>query len=142
MKQENLDPSWMGNGSEEDEIYKENILDHYRSPKNFGKMDESDIMHREFNPVCGDDISFFVVIDDGKVKDVKFYGKGCAISMASASMLGEKIKGMGVKEVKNLSRDDVMSLLGIDLGVVRSKCGLLCLKTIKKGIQKMERKNE
>lgn len=139
---ENLDPNWLGNGSEEDEIYKENILDHFKNPRNFGKLQEYNLSHKEFNPVCGDQIELFIKLKDNKVEDVKFIGKGCAISMASTSMLTEKIKGLTLEELKSLSKEDVLEMIGIPLGVVRVKCCLLSLKTLSKGIAKLEEENE
>ena len=131
---ENMDPNWMGTGTEEEEIYKENIIDHFRKPHNFGILDKYSFKHKEFNPICGDNFELFVQIVDNKVKDVKFKGSGCAISTAATSMLTDKIKGMYVEELNEINTDDVMEMIGIPLGVVRRKCGLLCLKTLKKGL--------
>ncbi len=125
-----MDPSWIG----EDDLYRENILDHFRHPHNFGSLQACTFSHREFNPVCGDDIQLFVALEHGKVGDARFVGKGCAISMASASMLTDKIRGLSVEQLKQLQRDDVLEMLGIELGVVRMKCGLLSLKALLKGI--------
>jgi nitrogen fixation protein NifU and related proteins len=131
-----LDRNWMGD--EEDEMYKENILDHFRYPRNFGSLEECTIKNQKFNPTCGDKIEISVAVEDNKVKEVKFFGKGCAISMASASMLTEKIKDMSVDELKNISDDEVIEMIGVPLGVVRMKCGLLSLKTLREGIEKAE----
>jgi nitrogen fixation protein NifU and related proteins len=131
-----LDRDWMGN--EEDEIYKENILDHFRHPRNFGKLEDCTIKNRKFNPACGDTIEISIAIKDNKVKEVKFFGRGCAISMASASMLTEKIKNMSVEELKNVNEGEVLEMIGVPLGVVRMKCGLLSLRTLKEGIEKTE----
>jgi len=139
---ENLDPNWMGNGTEEDEIYKENILDHYKNPKNFGKLDTFTFNQKEFNPICGDQIELFINIKDSKVEDAKFIGKGCAISMASISMLTEKIKGLSLEELEKINKEDVLEMIGIPLGIVRVKCGLLSLKTLINSINKVETKNE
>lgn len=117
-----------------DAIYKENLLDHYRNPRNFGKLKTCDLKNREFNPVCGDEVEFFLKFKNGKVSEVKFDGRGCAISQASASMLSEKIKGMSKTEVKKLAKDDILKLLGIKVGVVRLKCALLPLKALQGGI--------
>ena len=86
-----MDPNYLG--SEEDEIYKENILDHYKNPRNFGEIVEAEIKRSELNSICGDMIRLFVKLKDNKIIDVKFKGNGCAISMASTSMLTEKLKG-------------------------------------------------
>jgi len=134
---ENMDPSWLG----EDDIYRENILDHYKNPRNFGELEPCSFSHYELNPVCGDMIRLFVNIEKEKVEDVKFKGNGCAISMAATSMLTEKLKGKSLGEVKKLNKEDIMEMLGIELGIVRMKCGLLCLNTLVKGISEMEGKN-
>jgi nitrogen fixation protein NifU and related proteins len=135
---ENMDPNYLG----EDDIYKENILDHFRNPRNFGEVVDAEIKNSQVNATCGDMIKLSVKLENGKIKDVKFNGNGCAISMASSSMLTEKLKGKTLDEVKKISNDDVVEMLGIELGVVRMKCGLLCLNTLNKGIEVMEKKNE
>ncbi len=133
---ESLDPNWLGN--EEEEIYKENILDHYKNPRNFGELEMAEIKESELNPVCGDMIKLFVKLDKSKkVFDVKFKGNGCAISVAATSMLTEELKGKSLEEVKKISKEDIFNMLGVKLGVVRMKCGLLCLNTLNKGIKNM-----
>jgi nitrogen fixation protein NifU and related proteins len=132
------DRNWIGGDSEEDEIYKENILDHFRNPRNFGKVENPTIQNHVYNPVCGDKIEVSAVVDNGVIKDIKFFGKGCAISIASASMLTEKIKNMTMDELKNLKEEEILEMIGVPLGVVRMKCGLLGLKTLKEGIEKAE----
>ena len=138
---ENLDPNWMGD-SEEDEIYKENILDHFKNPRNFKSLKDYDIYHKEFNPICGDNIQLFVKLNSNKVIDAGFIGNGCAISMASASMLTEKLKGLSLEEMKNIKKEEILEMIGIPLGIVRMKCGLLSLKTLINGIKIMGEKNE
>ena len=128
-----INPTEIGAGTEEEELYRENILDHFRHPHNFGAM-EATITHREFNPLCGDDIQLFLRIDQDKITDAHFAGSGCAISVASASMLTDKIKGMTLDQAKQLRREEVLEMLGVDLGVVRMKCGLLSLKVLLKGL--------
>ena len=139
---DNLDPTWLGNSSEEDEIYRENILDHFKHPRNFGKLTEYNLSSKEFNPVCGDQIELFIKLKNNKVEDVKFTGKGCAISMASISMLTEKIRGLNLEELRNLNKEDILEMIGIQLGVVRMKCGLLSLKALLNGLSKLEEENE
>ena len=135
---ENIDPNWMGEG-EKEEIYKENILDHFRNPRNFGEINNADIENSGLNPVCGDMIKMFVKLDENNnVTDVKFKGNGCAISVASTSMLTERLKGKNLEEVKKISKDEIIGMLGIELGLVRLKCGLLCLNTLNNGIKIME----
>ena len=86
-------------------MYQENILDHYKSPRNFGKIENASVHHHEYNPLCGDEIELFLVIDENKkVADVKFQGKGCAISQASASLLSEEIKGKSIEDLKKAAR--------------------------------------
>ena len=121
-------------------MYQENILDHYKSPRNFGKLENPSIHHHEKNPLCGDEIDMFLVIDKNKnIVDVKFYGHGCAISQASASMLTEKIKGKNINEIEKLSKEDILEMLGIPISPVRLKCALLSLDTLKNSVLIYER---
>ena len=115
-------------------MYQEQILDHYKAPRNFGKIENASVHHHEKNPLCGDEIDMFLTIKDNKVADVKFSGHGCAISQASASMLTESIKGKGIEELKKLTKENILELLGIPLSPVRLKCGLLSLDTLKNSI--------
>jgi nitrogen fixation NifU-like protein len=116
------------------EIYKDIILDYYRNPRNFGDLPEPDVRAKDSNPLCGDIIEMQLKIKDGKVDDIRFKGKGCAISQASASMLTEVVKGKTLDEVKALGKPDVLELLGIDPGPTRIKCALLGLKVVKLGV--------
>jgi nitrogen fixation NifU-like protein len=118
-----------------EELYKENILDHYKNPRNKGKL-ENCHCHKESNPLCGDEIILYLVIEEGKIKEVKFEGYGCAISQASVSMLTEKLKGMLVEKAKTLTHDDIVKMLSIPISPVRMKCALLSLKTLHKGLEK------
>jgi len=127
---------------EDESIYQEEILDHYSDPHNNGRIENSDIKHQELNTFCGDEITIFLSLEDKKVREVKFVGRGCAISQASISMLTDKIKGMSLDEIKNIKREEVLDLLGIEIGPVRMKCALLGLKTFIKGIEKHEGKDE
>jgi nitrogen fixation NifU-like protein len=115
-----------------DDFYREQILEHYRHPSHKGRLDSPTHTHEESNPVCGDQIRVDLLIDDaGMVEDAAFSGHGCAISQASASMLMEKIHGQPLSEVQKLSKEDVLDLLGIEIGPVRLKCALLALKVFK-----------
>jgi nitrogen fixation NifU-like protein len=113
------------------EIYKDIILDYYRNPRNFGDLPEPDVRAKDSNPLCGDVIEMQLKIKDGKVDDIRFKGKGCAISQASASMLTEVAKGKTLDEIKALGKPNVLELLGIDPGPTRIKCALLGLKVLK-----------
>ncbi len=139
-----IDPNQIGDGelTEEEEIYKENILDHFKHPRNTGIIEQYTIRHRELNPLCGDQIELFVCFDEQKTcKDVRFCGKGCAISQAAISMLTDVIKNKSVEELKKITREDIIALLGIPVGIVRMKCALLSLKTLHKGIEQWEKNN-
>lgn len=117
------------------DIYKEVILDYYRNPRNFGKLDPHDIEARDTNPLCGDEIDMQVKVGDGgTMVQVRYTGRGCAISQASASMLTELAKGKPVDWVRELSKEDILKMLGNpDLGPSRIKCALLGMKVLKMG---------
>ncbi|MHB8601928.1 MAG: Fe-S cluster assembly sulfur transfer protein SufU [Nitrosotalea sp.] len=117
------------------DIYREIILDYYRNPRNYGKIENPDISERDSNPLCGDELEMHINIKDDKVADVKFTGKGCAISQASASMLTELIMGKDFEYVKKLAKEDILDNLGLqNLGPARIKCALLSFKVLKTGI--------
>jgi nitrogen fixation NifU-like protein len=116
------------------DIYKDIILDYYRHPRNFGDLPEPDVRSKDSNPLCGDVIEMQIRVRDGKIDDLRFKGRGCAISQASASMLTELAKGKTLDEIKALGKEDVLSMLGIDPGPTRIKCALLGLKVIKLGV--------
>jgi nitrogen fixation NifU-like protein len=113
-------------------MYAEEILDHYRNPKNFGKMEKPDVKIGDVNPLCGDRYEFQAKLKGGKIEDVKFRGDGCAISTASASILSEHIKGKKISEIKNMSEADLLKLLGIEVSPVRMKCAMLPFNIVKK----------
>jgi nitrogen fixation NifU-like protein len=117
-----------------EDLYKENILDHYRHPRNRGTIENPDVTYEDANPLCGDRIRMDFRIRDGRIEQVRFSGTGCSISQAAASMLCERIEGMTLEEAKRLSREDVLEMVGIELGPVRLKCALLALKTLKAGV--------
>jgi nitrogen fixation NifU-like protein len=117
-----------------DDFYRELILDHYKNPRNHGTLDPHDISYEDDNPLCGDRIRIDLRVDsDNRVTDVAFTGRGCAISQASASLLTEEIKGKTLDEIKQINKDDILDMLGIELGPVRLKCALLSLKVLKAG---------
>ena len=116
-------------------IYSEIILDYYRYPRNKGTLDHPQIYARDSNPLCGDVVEMQLELDEkNMVKDVKFNGQGCAISQASASMLTELVKGKSLEDVRKISKEDILSLIGGQLTAVRLKCALLSLKVLKTGI--------
>jgi nitrogen fixation protein NifU and related proteins len=118
------------------DIYRELILDYYRNPRNYGKLEKFDIDARDTNPLCGDEIEVQIRVGAGqKIEEIKFSGKGCAISQASASMLTELAKGKPLEWVKQVSKEDIFKLLGNpDLGPSRVKCALLGMKVLKTGV--------
>ncbi|MBI3026625.1 SUF system NifU family Fe-S cluster assembly protein [Candidatus Woesearchaeota archaeon] len=121
-------------------MYQEQILDHYKNPRNFGRMDNASVHHHEKNPLCGDEIDMFLVIGKNKkINDVKINPHGCAISVASASMLSEEIKGKSVEEIERLKKENILEMLGIPISPVRLKCALLPLDTLKNSILIFER---
>ncbi|MBM7843718.1 MULTISPECIES: Fe-S cluster assembly sulfur transfer protein SufU [Herpetosiphon] len=117
-----------------DDLYRENILDHYRHPRNYGELEQATIVQHEHNPLCGDQLSIYLLVENERIVDVKFKGKGCAISQASASMLSEELTGKSVDEAKAFDKQTILDLLGIPIGPVRLKCALLSLKTLKAGL--------
>lgn len=117
-----------------DDLYRENILDHYNNPRNYGVIEDADISHEEDNPLCGDKIRIDLKLKDGKIDQISFSGEGCAISKASASILTEMVKDQELSLVKGLGKDDILDELGIPISAVRIKCALLALKVLKAGI--------
>ena len=114
------------------DIYHEMIIDYSRNPINYGKIDNPDVTFHDANPLCGDSIDIDLKIDEGKVSDIKFHGKGCAICMACSSVLTEIAKGKSIDEVKKIAKNDVLGELGLEhLQAVRIKCALLSLKVLK-----------
>jgi nitrogen fixation NifU-like protein len=114
-----------------DDFYRDYILDHYRNPRNFGTLEHSDAEAEDLNPLCGDQIRMQLQLDDGVVKDVRFSGKGCAISQASASMLTETVKGMKLSDLAKLPKDVVLENVGIGISPTRMKCAMLGLRVLR-----------
>lgn len=122
-----------------DDLYREQILNHYREPRNKGRLESPHFSYADDNPLCGDRVHFDLRLDgNDRVAEVAWDGNGCAISMASASMLSELIKDKSLEELQNLSKDDVLNMLGIELGPVRLKCALLALKVVKACVYGMD----
>jgi len=118
-----------------EDLYREIIIDHYKNPQYRGHLDPNDVHFEDDNPLCGDHIEITLRVDpSGKVTDGRFDGKGCAISQASADLLIESIIGKSTEAVKELNKQDILNLLGIELGPVRLKCALLSLKVLKAGV--------
>lgn len=115
----------------DDNLYREEILEHYKSPLNFGKLKKFDATSTQLNPFCGDEISLFVKYKDDKVSDISFSGKGCALSIASASMLTDFAKGKLKTELTRYTDQDMLDLLGIEVSETRKKCALLALFTLR-----------
>jgi nitrogen fixation protein NifU and related proteins len=124
--------------NEFDQMYREVILDHYKNPRGHGLIEDADAHAEGQNPLCGDEVSIFVAFaDDGDtIDEVKFSGRGCAISQAATSMLTEMVKGRSATEVATLSRDALLDEIGIPLSPVRIKCALLGLSTLKLALHK------
>jgi nitrogen fixation protein NifU and related proteins len=115
-----------------DDFYRDFILDHYRNPRNFGTLDAATATAEDLNPLCGDQIRMDLRVDDhGVVEDVRFSGKGCAISQASASMLTEEVKGMKLEDVAKLGKEIVLDNVGIGISPTRMKCATLGLRVLK-----------
>ena len=117
-----------------DDLYRQYILDHFRDPRNHGSLDHPDIHAADTNPLCGDRIAIDLAVQDGQVAEVRFNGRGCAISQASASMLTEKIEGASLDELRAITPQDVLEMLGVEIGPARQRCALLALKVLHEGI--------
>src|SRR5205807_869215 len=122
--------------SEMDDLYRENILDHYKHPHNWSppapEIEDPDLEFHDLNPLCGDELTVRLAVSEaGRIEDVRFSGHGCAISQAAASMVSDEIKGMNVEQVLGLDRSFILDLLGIEISATRMKCALLSLKVLK-----------
>ena len=115
-----------------DDLYREQILEHYKRPRNFGRLDDYDLDFEDVNPLCGDEQHVYIKLDSSdRVAAVSFEGKGCAISTAATSMLTEELAGMSREEMLRMPKEKVLELLGIDISATRMKCALLGLKVVK-----------
>lgn len=119
-----------------EQMYRENILDHYKHPRNRGTLEKPDSEGYDTNPLCGDEVRMRIKVKGGKVADIKFEATACAICTASASMITEEAKGKAVEEARKINKEHVLSLLGIDPGPARLKCALLPLKVMKLALYK------
>ena len=115
-----------------DELYRDQILEHYKRPHNFGRLEKPDLEYEDTNPLCGDEQHVTIRLDEeGKVAEIAFDGKGCAISTAATSLLTDELAGKSREELLRLDKDFVLELLGIDISATRMKCALLGLKVVK-----------
>jgi nitrogen fixation protein NifU and related proteins len=115
-----------------DELYRDQILEHYKRPHNFGRLDDFDLEHEDNNPFCGDEQHIYIKLDDdGRVSGVSFEGQGCAISTAATSLLTDEVIGMTREELLRIPKQDVLELLGIEISATRMKCAMLGVKVIK-----------
>jgi nitrogen fixation NifU-like protein len=125
----------------EDSIYREIILEHYKNPSNKGTLDPADFTYEDVNPLCGDEIRIDVRITDDRVSEIRFSGRGCAVSQASASILTEMVEGMSLDAVKSLGRDELLEEIGIPVSPARMKCAMLGLKVLKAGVYGIDHAN-
>jgi nitrogen fixation protein NifU and related proteins len=122
--------------SELDSLYREVILDHYKNPRGHGVIDDPDVQAEGQNPLCGDEVSIALAFEGDTIADVKFEGRGCAISQAATSMLMEMVRGRTAQEVASMSRDELLDEVGIPLTPIRLKCALLGLGVLKLALHK------
>ena len=116
------------------DLYREQILDHYKRPRNYGELEDPTFSHRGENPVCGDEITIDIELDeDDRIEEIAFRGEGCAISQAAASLLSGELVGMSLEELYELDRDDIVDLLGVDISPMRIKCAVLAEKVAQDG---------
>lgn len=120
------------------DIYREELLDHVKHPRNFGSLDDPTVSAKNANPSCGDEMVMQLNIVGGVVRDVRFSGESCAISKASASMLTETVAGKSVAELRRLTADDQLKLLGAELTPSRQHCALLSLETLKRALDQID----
>ena len=113
-------------------LYKQQIIDNYKNPKNFGTLENANMKSKVANLSCGDEIELYILEKDGVVEEVKFNGSGCAISIASASLLTEKLKGQKVEDVMKIKSEEVLKMIGMEKESPRVKCGLLALEGVKR----------
>ncbi len=117
-----------------DDIYRQYILEHYREPHNHGKLEHPTLHAADTNPLCGDRIAFDLNVSGDRVTEVRFNGRGCAISQATASMLTERIEGATLDELRALTPDDIFEMLGVEIGPARQRCALLSLRVLHESI--------
>ncbi|MCU4717475.1 Fe-S cluster assembly sulfur transfer protein SufU [Halapricum hydrolyticum] len=119
------------------DMYRQQILDHYKNPRHYGEIEDATFTHVGENPMCGDTIEMDVVLDDDEetIEAVAFRGDGCAISQASASMLSERLPGTSIEELREMDRDDIIDMLGVEISPMRVKCAVLAEKVAQDGVE-------
>ncbi|MEF8976433.1 MAG: iron-sulfur cluster assembly scaffold protein [Halapricum sp.] len=119
------------------DMYRQQILEHYKNPRNYGEIEDPTFTHVGENPMCGDTIKMDVVLDDDEVtiEGVAFRGDGCAISQASASMLSQELQGMAIEDLREMDRDDIIDMLGVEISAMRVKCAVLAEKVAQDGAE-------
>lgn len=123
-----------------EELYREEIVEHYQNPRNYGEIADADITYHDYNPVCGDEVTMQLKLENGTgiVREAMFTGKGCAISQAAASMLTDYIKGKKSRQLLQMKSEEMLELLKINPGPVRIKCAMLALRAAQKGAVQYE----
>ena len=114
-----------------DDLYRDFVLEHYKRPHNYGELDDPAFQAHEINPLCGDDLQVHIQVTDGRISDLRFQGRGCAISQAAASMASDEMIGMDVAEAAALPASWMLDLLGLPISATRRKCALLLLKAVR-----------
>ena len=122
------------------DMYREEILEHWQNPQNFGVINNADLVIEQVNPLCGDEVTFYFKIEGGKIKDAKFTGSGCAISIASASILSENIRNKKISTLTKITGEDVLKLIGGSVAPARLKCAFLALEALRRAQGKPLRK--
>lgn len=121
------------------DLYAENILDHYKHPRNAGSLKSPTVSHKEENLSCGDDLTIDLILKNGMIEEIAWHGQGCAISQAAMSLLSEELVGKKEPEIASLSTKYIYELLGVPIGPRRFKCALLCLHTLKNMLRKLKK---
>ncbi|HEV2067272.1 MAG TPA: SUF system NifU family Fe-S cluster assembly protein [Thermomicrobiales bacterium] len=125
-----------------DSIYREIILEHYKNPSNRGTLDPADFSYEDVNPLCGDEVRIDVRVSDDRISEIRFSGRGCAVSQASASILTEMAEGRSLDEVKAIGKENLLEEIGIPVSPARMKCAMLGLKVLKAGIYGVDHAND
>lgn len=116
-------------------MYRDEILDLYNNPRNTGKIEGADIKEKGDNPSCGDHLTIYADLEDGKVSEIRHESEACAICTASTSILTEEVQGLKIEQVESLNQDWMLEKLGIEVSPMRMKCALLGLRTLQKGLE-------